>query len=65
MHPPNPAPSRPEVQARTRLTFGFNMRRGFRLTLLAGAALVLAWVFLAYLNPHLAADLARQLWACF
>jgi hypothetical protein len=31
----------------------------------AGAAVVLALTFLAYLNPHLALDLATRLWACF
>lgn len=29
------------------------------------AALVLALVFLAYLNPHLAVDLAQQIRSCF
>jgi hypothetical protein len=28
------------------------------------AALALGAVFLAYLNPHLAADLANRVWAC-
>ena len=27
--------------------------------------LVLVAVFLSYLNPHLAVDLANRLWACF
>ena len=27
--------------------------------------LVLALVFAAYLNPHLAVDLANRVWACF
>lgn len=31
----------------------------------AGAALVLAAVFAAYLRPDLALTLANQLWACF
>jgi len=31
----------------------------------AVAMLVLALVFLAYLNPHLAVDLANRVWACF
>ncbi len=26
---------------------------------------VLGAVFLSYLNPHLAADLANRVWACF
>jgi hypothetical protein len=31
-----------------------------------GAALaVLAAVFVAYLNPHTAVDLANRVWACF
>lgn len=29
------------------------------------AAVVLAAVFLSYLSPHLAVDLASRLWACF
>jgi hypothetical protein len=29
------------------------------------AALVMAMTFMAYLNPHMAADLATRLWACF
>ena len=29
------------------------------------AALVLAGVFMAYLNPHLVVDLANRIWACF
>jgi hypothetical protein len=31
----------------------------------AAALVALAAVFAAYLNPHLAADLANRLWACF
>ena len=33
--------------------------------LAAVAALVLALVFLAYLNPHTTLDLAQRVWACF
>lgn len=29
------------------------------------AGLALAAVFTAYLNPHLAVDLANRVWACF
>jgi hypothetical protein len=29
------------------------------------AALALAAVFAAYLNPHLAVNLANQIWSCF
>jgi hypothetical protein len=29
------------------------------------ALAVLALVFLAYLNPHLAVDLANRVWSCF
>lgn len=37
-----------------------------RRTLLWAAALaVLALVFAAYLNPHLAVDLANRVWSCF
>lgn len=32
--------------------------------LLLGAA-ALAAVFISYLNPHLAVDLANRVWACF
>lgn len=31
----------------------------------AAAAVVLALVFAAYLDPHLAVDLANRLWSCF
>lgn len=41
------------------------MRRPARLGLWFVAGLVLAAVFMAYLNPHLAVDLATRLWACF
>lgn len=30
-----------------------------------GVALALGVVFAAYLNPHLAVDLANRFWACF
>ena len=36
-------------------------RWGFRLAALA----VLGAVFAAYLSPHLVADLANRVWACF
>lgn len=37
-----------------------------RKALITGAALAaLGAVFLAYLNPHLAVDLANRVWACF
>lgn len=36
-----------------------------RLLLWCLALLALAAVFGAYLNPHLAVDLANQFWACF
>ncbi len=39
--------------------------RPLRWALAALALLVLAAVFLSYLNPHLAVDLANRLWACF
>lgn len=41
------------------------MRRGLRTSLGLLAALALAAVFLSYLNPHLAVDLANRVWACF
>jgi hypothetical protein len=31
----------------------------------AAALVVLAAVFLAYLNPHTVVDLANRVWACF
>jgi hypothetical protein len=37
--------------------------RPLRLAALAAAALVLAAVFAAYLEPHLAVDLANRVWA--
>ncbi len=40
-------------------------RLGIRLGIGAGVAMSLAAVFVAYLNPHLAVDLANRLWACF
>jgi hypothetical protein len=36
-----------------------------RRAVLALACVVLGAVFLSYLNPHLAADLANRVWACF
>jgi len=45
-----------------------NMPARRRLRRMAGyalAALALAAVFAAYLNPHLAVDLASRFWACF
>jgi hypothetical protein len=36
-----------------------------RLALWATAGLALTLVALAYLNPHLAFDLAARVWACF
>lgn len=36
-----------------------------RLLAWTAALAVLALVFAAYLNPHLAVDLANRVWACF
>jgi hypothetical protein len=36
-----------------------------RLLLGSAAALLLAAVFAAYLNPHTVVDLAGRVWACF
>ncbi len=36
-----------------------------RWMLWAGALAALAAVFAAYLNPHLAVDLASRVWSCF
>jgi len=41
------------------------MPRPARLGLALLAAGVLAAVFLSYLDPHLAADLANRVWSCF
>ena len=41
------------------------MRRWIRLLIWPLVGLALAGVFMAYLNPHLAADLATRLWGCF
>lgn len=40
-------------------------RPWLRRALLAGAAAVLALVFLAYQSPHTVLDLAGRVWACF
>jgi hypothetical protein len=40
-------------------------RRALRVGAALLAAAVLAAVFAAYLNPHLAVDLANRVWACF
>jgi hypothetical protein len=40
-------------------------RRWLKAGAYATAALVLAAVFAAYLNPHLVVDLASRVWACF
>jgi len=36
-----------------------------KVALYAAAALALAAVFAAYMNPHLMVDLASRVWACF
>ena len=36
-----------------------------RLLWWVAAAVLLATVFSAYLNPHLVVDLANRVWACF
>jgi hypothetical protein len=41
---------------------GIRLRRGIGL---AAAGLTLAGVFLAYLDPHLAVELANRVWGCF
>lgn len=41
------------------------MRQPLRWLGWGAALLVLAAVFAAYLDPHLAVDLANRLWACF
>jgi hypothetical protein len=41
------------------------MTRARRWLLGIGAALALAGVFAAYLDPHLAVDLANRFWSCF
>jgi hypothetical protein len=41
------------------------MNRGLRWALTLLVASALAAVFLSYLNPHLAVDLANRVWACF
>jgi hypothetical protein len=41
------------------------MQRGARIGLALLLATVLALVFLSYLNPHLAVELANRVWACF
>ena len=39
--------------------------RAWRGAAWAAALLALGTVFAAYLNPHLVADLAGRVWACF
>jgi hypothetical protein len=39
--------------------------RLWRLAALVCAAGAMAITFMAYLSPHLAADLANRFWACF
>jgi hypothetical protein len=39
--------------------------RAARWSLALLAAAVLAAVFVGYLNPHFAVDLANRVWACF
>jgi hypothetical protein len=41
------------------------MTRPLRIAAWLLASLVLAAVFLSYLDPHLAVDLANRVWACF
>lgn len=41
------------------------MKRALRPLLWALALLVLGAVFAAYLDPHLAVDLATRVWSCF
>jgi hypothetical protein len=40
-------------------------RRRTHIVWAVAAALALAGVFAAYLNPHLMVDLANRIWACF
>lgn len=40
---------------------GARLRRGIGL---AAACVILGGVFLAYLDPHLAVDLANRVWSC-
>lgn len=40
-------------------------RRGWQALGLGVAGLALLAVFTAYLDPHLMADLANRVWACF
>ena len=42
-----------------------NGARARRALGLAASALALGAVFLAYLDPHLAVDLANRVWSCF
>lgn len=41
------------------------MTRPLRFLAWALVAAVLAAVFMAYLSPHLAVDLANRVWSCF
>ena len=44
---------------------GTGLRPWQRWSLWGLGAVVLLLTFLAYLNPHMALDLANRLWACF
>lgn len=41
------------------------MSRPGRMLVWSAVVAVLAAVFMAYLSPHLAVDLANRLWSCF
>jgi hypothetical protein len=41
------------------------MTRGTRIAIWVLAGVALVAVFMAYLNPHLAVELANRFWACF
>lgn len=58
--------ARPQPRQGTWLP-GLRLQPGavWRLAAWAGVALTLALVFFAWLNPHLAVDLANAVWSCF
>lgn len=47
------------------MTPAMSTPRWQRALLWAAVGIVLATVFAAYLNPHLALDLATRAWSCF
>lgn len=63
--PVTPAPAAPDAAHLAPSETSGATRPWLRRAGMAAALLVLLAVFMAYLSPHLAMDLANRLWACF